>query len=214
MAGNTFLPGLSHYSDVTTAGPAYCLYLSALCSSAVLFGGINMKVKWTEPVEFARAFAQATGAAPTRRKQVWIGVGVGAVVAIIIPAFQLLFYLLHKKDLGVPVWVYFFAPAIAGVFAGFLPSMIATIPATIVLEDKGIHRIKPIGTIITAQLWPWETISALKVEDVTYGQVSFRVLVVCSQNEAGEILIGLGNTPVEQIDDIARQMGKKLEIRS
>jgi hypothetical protein len=172
-----------------------------------------MKVKWDEPVDFWRAAAQAAGAVPTRKKQVWIGLAAAAVVAVIIPAFQLLFYLLHNKAFEVPLWVYFFAPAISGVFMGALPSLIAAIPAKIIVHAKGIHRNKAIGSELSIEFWPWESIAAMTIENVTYGQATFRVLVLHTEKEPGEILIGLGKAPVEQIEQIARQMGKPLTIQ-
>lgn len=172
-----------------------------------------MKVKWEEPVEFSRAFARSSGSVPTRRAQVLAGVIAAAVVGVIIPAFQGFFYLLHQKDLGVPVYVYFVAPVLAGVFVGFLPAMISVIPAKVILDEKGIHRNKPIGTAIAMEFWLWEAVSALAIKDVEYNHGAFRVLVVRRQEQDGEILIGLGTAPVERIGELARHMGKALDVR-
>ena len=151
-----------------------------------------MNVKWDEPLEFSRAFAQDGYSADTQ-EPVLAGIITAAAVALIIPAFELFFYLLHKKSLGVPVYFYFVVPAVAGIFVRFLPSMVSSIPSKIILTEKGIHRNKAIGTVLSLQFWPWESISGLAIEDVQYGAGTYRVLVVRSDLEQGEILIGLGD---------------------
>jgi hypothetical protein len=173
-----------------------------------------MKVKWEEPVEFYRAFAQAAGAVTTRKSRLVAGIVVAAAVAVIIPAFQLFFFWLHKKDLGVPVYVYFVAPTIAGVFVYFLPAMAATIPATIVLTEKGIHCNRALGTHLSMELWPWDSIATLTVENMKCGPATFPVLVLRFVNDPGEIVLGLGTTPVERIDQAVRRMGKTLDVQT
>jgi hypothetical protein len=120
-----------------------------------------MKVQWDEPVEFIRAYMQSTGTVPTRSGRVWAGVITAAVVEALILAFQGFFYLLHKKDLGVPGYTYFVAPALAGVFVYFLPAMATAARCTIVLTEKGIHRNKALGTVLSLQVWPWDSITPL-----------------------------------------------------
>jgi hypothetical protein len=171
---------------------------------------MSTTIKWEEPVEFARAFARSRGKAPSRRTQVLLGVAAAVVVALVIPGFQLFFFLLHKKDLGVPVFVYFVAPLIAGLFMGLLPMMISVIPAKILLNEEGIQRNKPIGTVVQTELWRWEAISGLAIEDFKYGDAVHRVLVVRRRDENDETLIGLGSAPVEQIKELAERMGKSL----
>ncbi|MEA3212443.1 MAG: hypothetical protein QOE70_5500 [Chthoniobacter sp.] len=171
-----------------------------------------MKVKWDEPVEFIRAYLQSV-APITRRSRVWAAIGTAVVVDVLILAFWGFFYLLHKKDLGVPTYTYFVAPALAGLFVYFLPDMIASSRCVIVLTEKGIHRHKNFGSEIHMQLWPWESITELAVEEVRLGETVHRVLVVRSSLEQGDTMLGLGNTPLEPIEDAITRMGKTLVYR-
>jgi hypothetical protein len=172
-----------------------------------------MKIQWEEPVEFSQAYVQSTGTVPTRRGKIFAGFITAGVVAALTLAFEKFFYLLHNKDLGVPLYFHFVAPIIAGVFVAFLPFMVSVIPSKIILTEKGIHRNKPIGTIISMQFWPWESITELAIEDVRYGEGVYRVLVVRSHLEQGEILIGLGGAPLNRINEAVAQMGKTLVNR-
>ena len=172
-----------------------------------------MKLQWQEPIEFSQAVVRSKGPPPSRRNKIVAGIIAAAVVAGLTYGFEVFFYLLHKKDLGVPLYFYFVAPTIAGVFVAFLPSMVAVIPSTIILTEQGIHRNKPIGTILTMQLWPWESITELAIEDVRYGDGVYRVLVVSSDLELSDTLLGLGNAPLENIADFVGQMGKTLVMR-
>ena len=172
-----------------------------------------MKVKWDEPVEFIRAYLQSIDAVPTRRSRVWAAVITAVVVDGLILAFWGFFYLLHKKDLGVPTYTYFVAPAIAGMFVYFLPVMVSSSRCVNVLTDKGIHRNKNVGTAISMQLWPWESITELAVEEVRLGETVHRVLVVRSSLEQGDVLLGLGDTPMEPIEDAITRMGKTVVYR-
>src|SRR5262245_32263734 len=129
-----------------------------------------MKVQWDEPVEFVRAYLDSMGMTPSRRGRLWASVIVAAAVDGLILAFQGIFYLLHKKDLGVPGYTYWVAPAVTGVFVYFLPTMVTAARCTIVLTEKGIHRNKALGTKLLMQVWPWDTISELAVEDVRFGE--------------------------------------------
>lgn len=172
-----------------------------------------MKVQWDEPVEFTRAYLQSVDAVPTRRGRVWAAVITAVVVDSLILAFWGFFYLLHKKDLGVPTYTYFVAPAIAGVFVYFLPVMISSSRCVIVLTEKGIHRNKNVGTAISMQLWPWDSITELAVEEVRYGETIHRVLVVRSSLEQGDTLLGLGDTAMEPIEDATSRMGKTIVYR-
>jgi hypothetical protein len=172
-----------------------------------------MKVQWDEPVEFFQAYLQSTQSIPTRRGRVWAGVLTAAVVVGLILAFQVFFYLLHKKDLGVPGYTYFVAPALAGVFVYFLPTMLIAARCTIVLTEKGIHRNKALGSEMSCQVWPWDSISELAVEDVRYGESVHRVLVVRSSLAQGDILLGLGDTPLDRIEKAVTRMGKVLVNR-
>jgi hypothetical protein len=63
------------------------------------------------------------------------------------------------------------------------------------------------------QFWPWDSISELAIEDVQLGEGVHRVLVVRSQLEQGEILIGLGGAPLERINVLVAKMGKTLVNR-
>jgi hypothetical protein len=172
-----------------------------------------MKVQWDEPVEFIQAYLQSIDAVPTRRGRVWAAVITAVVVDGLILAFWGFFYLLHKKDLGVPTYTYFVAPAIAGVFVYFLPVMVSSSRCVIVLTEKGIHRNKNLGTAISMQLWPWDSITELAVEDVRFGETVHRVLVVHSSLEQGDTLLGLGETPLALIEDAITRMGKTLVKR-
>jgi len=135
------------------------------------------------------------------------------VVDGLIVAFQGFFYLLHKKDLGVPTYTYFVAPALAGVVLYFLPTMVTAARCTIVLTEKGIHRNKALGTAMSLQVWPWDSISELAVEDVRCGDRMYRVLVVRSSLEQGDIMLGLGDTPLDRIEMAVTQMDKTLVNR-
>jgi hypothetical protein len=172
-----------------------------------------MKVQWDEPVEFFRAYLQSTGSVPTRRGRVWAGVIAAAVVDGLILGFQGLFYLLHQKDPGVPSYTYFVAPALAGSFVYFLTTMVTAARCTILLTEKGIHRNKALGSKLITQTWPWDSIYELAVEDVRYGESVHRVLVVRSSLEQGDVLLGLGDTPVDRIEEVADLMGKTLVSR-
>ncbi len=172
-----------------------------------------MKVQWDEPVEFIRAYLQSIDAVPTRRGRAWAAVFTAVVVDGLILAYWGFFYLLHKKDLGVPTYTYLVAPAIAGVFVYFLPVMISSSRCVIVLTEKGIHRNKNLGTAISMQLWPWDSITELAVEKVRFGETFHRVLVVHSTLEQGDTLLGLGDTPLEPIEDVITRMGKTLVHR-
>ena len=172
-----------------------------------------MKVQWDEPVEFFRAYMQATGTAPTRRGRAWAAVIAAAVVAGLILAFQELFYVLHKKDPGVPGYTYLVGPALAGLVVYFLPTMVTASRCTIVLTEKGIHRNKAMSTLISYQVWPWDSISELAIEEIPYGKTVHRVLVVRSSIEQGEVLLGLGNTPLDPIEKTVISMGKTLVNR-
>ncbi len=172
-----------------------------------------MKIKWDEPTAFARAVAQSTGAVPTRRGRVWAAVITAAVVDGLILAFQGLFYLLHKKDLGVPGYTYVAAPALAGAFVYFLPALAIAARCTVVLTEKGIHRNKALGTVLSLQVWPWDSISGLAVEDIRFGETVHRVLVVRSSLERGDVLLGLGDTPLDRIEKAVSRMGKTLVNR-
>jgi hypothetical protein len=169
---------------------------------------MSTKITWEEPVEFFRAYIKSTGTLPTRRQQFVAGIIAAAVVAGLAWGFEWFFYWLHKKDLGVPAYFYVVAPLIAGLFVFFLVPMLMSISATIVLNEKGIHRNKAIGTHLVLEHWPWESISKLAIEDIRYGDSVFRVMVVRSDQESADILIGLGDAPLEQIYDFAVQMGK------
>jgi hypothetical protein len=105
-----------------------------------------MKVQWQEPVEFFRAYMQSTGTVPTRRTWLVAGIIAAAVVLVLTLAYEWFFFLLHQKDLGVPLYFYFVAPAISCVFVWLLPSMLLAIPATIVLNERGMYRNKPFGS--------------------------------------------------------------------
>ena len=172
-----------------------------------------MKVQWDEPVDFIRAYLQSIDAVPTRRGRVWAALITAVVVDCLILAFWGFFYLLHKRDLGVPTYTYFVAPALAGLFVYFLPVMIASSRCVIVLTEKGIHRHKNFGTESSMRLWPWESITELAVEEVRLGETVHRVLVVRSSLEQGDTMLGLGNTPLEPIEDAITRMGKTLVYR-
>ena len=172
-----------------------------------------MKVQWDEPVDFIRAYLKSIDAVPTRRGRVWAAVITAVVVDGLILAFWGFFYLLHKKDLGVPTYTYFVAPAIAGVFVYFLPVMISSSRCVIVLTEKGIHRNKNVGTAISMQLWPWDSITELAVEEVRFGETVHRVLNMHSSLEEGDILFGLGDTPLKPIEDAITRMGKTMVYR-
>ena len=81
-----------------------------------------MKVQWDEPVEFIRAYQQSTGTVPTRRWRVWAAVITATVVDGLILAFQGFFYLLHKKDLGVPGYSNSRLGTKRSLFLGSIPS--------------------------------------------------------------------------------------------
>jgi hypothetical protein len=172
-----------------------------------------LKVQWDEPVEFVRAYLRSTGSAPTRRGRIWAAVIAAVVVDGLILAFQGFFYLLHHKDLGVPWYTYLVAPALAGLFVYFLPTLASGARCTIVLTEKGIHRNKALGSAISCQLWPWDSISELAVEDIRYGESVHRVLVVRSSLEQGDILLGLGDTPLDRVETAVTRMGKTLVNR-
>ncbi len=131
----------------------------------------------------------------------------------LILGFQEFFFLLHHKDLGVPLYTYFVAPVLAGFFVYFLPTMITAALCTIILTEKGIHHNKALGSELITQIWPWDSISELAVEDVRYGESVHRVLVVRSSLEQGDILLGLGDTPVNRIEEVVTLMGKTLVNR-
>jgi hypothetical protein len=169
-----------------------------------------MKVQWDEPVAFRRAYLQSMAPVPTRRGRVRAGVITAVVVDGLILAFQGFFYLLHKKDLGVPEYTYIVAPGLAGLFVYFLPTMVVAARHVNVLTEKGIHRNVALGDQIESQLWPWDSISELAVEDVRYGETVHRVLVVRSSLEQGDILLGLGDTPLDRIEKAVTRMGKPL----
>jgi hypothetical protein len=172
-----------------------------------------MKVQWDEPVEFIRAYVQSTGSVPTRRGRACAAIFTAAAVDGLILAFQGFFYLLHKKDLGVPGYTYLVAPVLAGVFVYYLPTMVTAARCTIVLTEKGIHRNKALGTAISFQVWPWDSVSELAIEDIQYGESVHRVLVVRSSLEQADILLGLGDTPLDRIEKAVTQMGKTLVNR-
>jgi hypothetical protein len=172
-----------------------------------------MNVQWDEPVEFIQAYLQSIDAMPTRRGRVWAAVISAIVVDGLILAFWGVFYLLHQKDLGVPTYTYFVAPAIAGVFVYYLPVMISSSRCVIVLTEKGIHRNKNVGTAISMQLWPWDSITGLAVAEVRLGDTVHRVLVVHSSLEPGDILLGLGDTPLEPIQEAITRMGKTMVLK-
>jgi hypothetical protein len=172
-----------------------------------------MKLQWQEPAEFTRAVARSKGAVFTLWQQVLLGIGAAVVVVLLTAGFEWFFFWLHKKDLGVPTYFYFVAPVIAGVTAGFFPYMLSRLPATIILTEKGIHRNKAIGSEMHVQLWPWATITGLAVEEVEYAGETFPVLVVNCRDQSGEILLGLGDAPVDKINDFVSQMGKNLVLR-
>jgi hypothetical protein len=172
-----------------------------------------MKVQWDEPAAFRRAYLQSTGSFPTRRGRVWAAVVTAAVVDGLIVGFQGFFYLLHKKDLGVPLYTYFVAPALAGLFVYFLPAMVIAARCTIVLTEKGIHRNKALGSELQTQCWPWDSISELTIEEVQLGESVHRVLAVRSSLEQGDVLLGLGDTPLDRIENAVSRMGKTLVNR-
>jgi hypothetical protein len=91
--------------------------------------------------------------------------------------------------------------------------MVIAARCTIVLTEKGIHRNKAVGSELIIQLWPWDSISELAVEDVRFGESVHRVLVVRSSLEQGDILLGLGNTPLDRIEKAVTRMGKTLVNR-
>jgi hypothetical protein len=172
-----------------------------------------MKLKWEEPVAFRQACAEAAGQVMTRRSRLLAAITVAAGVDLATFAFQMFFFWLHKKDLGVPLYFYFVAPAFAGVFIYFLPTMAATVPATVILTDQGVHRNRALGTHLTLELWLWDSIAALTVKNMPVGKATFRVLALRLANEPDEIVLGLGTAPVEEIAVAVRQMGKTLEVR-
>jgi hypothetical protein len=172
-----------------------------------------MKVQWQEPVEFFRAYMKSTGTVPTRRGRILAGIIAAAVVALLTLAFEKFFFLLHGKDLGVPGYFYYVAPAIVGFVVWLFPTMLLAIPATIVLNERGVYRIKPFGSELSVDSWPWESITEMAVEDVQYGEATFRVLVVRSRLVQGDMLFGLGSAPLERIGEVAAQMGKTLVNR-
>ncbi len=169
-----------------------------------------MKVQWDEPVDFVRDYQRSRGDEPTRRGRALTAVITAVVVDGLVVGFDWFFYLLHKKDLGVPAYTYVVAPVLAGVFVYFLPTMATGARCTIVLTENGIHRNKALGTILSLQLWPWDSISELAVEEFRHGDVAHRVLVVRSSLEPGDVLLGIGDTPFERIAQAVAQMGKKL----
>ena len=170
-----------------------------------------MKIKWDEPAEFNRAYIKSMGMEPTRKGRFMAAIITAIVIDLLVVGFWGFFYLLHKKDLGVPTYTYFVAPAIAGVFVYFLPVMLASSRCVIVLTEKGIHRHKNVGTATAMELWPWDSITALAVEEVQYGKSVHRVLVVRSSLEPVDILLGLGDTPLDRIEPAIIQMGKTLK---
>ncbi len=172
-----------------------------------------MKVKWEEPIEFFRACLLSQGNVPTRRGRLLAGIFVGGVVSFLALAFEWFFFWLHKKDLGVPLYFYFVAPVISGVFAYFLPVMIMAIPYTIILNERGIYRNKPYGKELSVEFWPWESISEMAIQDVQFGEEVFRVLVVRTQLEPGEIVIGIDGAPLDRINALVTQMGKTITSR-
>ena len=169
-----------------------------------------MKVQWDEPVEFIRDYLQSIDAVPTRRSRVWAAVITAVVVDGLILAFWSFFYLLHNKDLGVPSYTYVVAPAIAGVFVYILPVMMSSSRCVIVLTEKGIHRNKNFGSQISMQLWPWDSITELTVEEVRFGETVHRVLVVHSSLDPNDTLLGLGDAPMKPIEDAIARMGKTM----
>lgn len=172
-----------------------------------------MKIVWEEPLKFAQAIVRSTGTVPSYRVRWVAGIIAAAAIAVITAGFELFFRWLHNKDLGVPAYFYFAAPPIAGLFVGFLPYMLSVIPAKIILTEKGIHRNKPIGSEIAMQFWPWDSIFAMAIEEIRYGDEVHRVLVVRSELEQGDILLGLGAAPLDQIHAAANQMGKTIVNR-
>lgn len=173
-----------------------------------------MKVQWKEPVQFKLAYARAMGGEPSRRRLVIAGLIAAAVVAGLTAGFEWFFHALHNKDLGVPAYFYVVAPTLAGLFIGFFPRMLASIPATIVLDDKGAHRNMPVGSEMSIQFWPWQSIEGMAIEDVTYSGVTFRVLVVRCPDSPAEVMFGLGDVRIDSIEEIARaRTARGLEIK-
>jgi hypothetical protein len=173
-----------------------------------------MKIQWEEPAAFIRAVARSKGATLSRWQQVAIGVGAAIVVFLLTLGFEWFFFWLHKKDLGVPAYFYVVAPVISGIVAGFFPTMLGVIPATIILTDKGIHRNKPIGQHMDLRFWPWESVTGMAIENVEYAGEVHRVLVVKFRDQFEEVLLGLGKASVDEIRAAARQVGKDLVVNA
>lgn len=171
---------------------------------------MSAKIKWEEPAEFTRDFVRANGEAPSRLTVILAALLVTGAVVLLIWGYEQFFLWLHKKDLGVPLYVYLVFPPLAGLFVGFLPKMAAVIPATIILTEKGIHRNKAIGSTMSLQLWPWETITKLTMEEVQFGDNVHRALVVKSELEAVDVLIGLGNAPLPEVIEFIDRMDTPL----
>jgi hypothetical protein len=181
--------------------------------SVLTNGRAGMKIQWDEPVEFFRDYLVATGRAPSRRRRAWIAVLAALAVAALILAFEVVFWVLLKKDPEVPRYTYIVGPALTALFMYFLPTMVTASRCTIVLTEQGIHRNKAMGTHMSLEFWPWDSISELAIEDMQVGTATHRVLVVCGSLQQGDILLGLGNTPLDPIEQTATQMGKPLHIR-
>lgn len=176
-------------------------------------GFANLKLQWEEPVEFARDFAQSVGNVATVGQRVRMGLGAAAVVGVIIPAFQLFFFWLHKKDLGVPVYVYIVMPVIAGLFVYYLPAMASVIPCTMVIDDKGIHRLKPLGTVISEELVPWGAVAELVIDTESFSGRRHRVLIVRCHTSAQEMVCGLGKASVDELAAHVESREHRLDVR-
>ncbi|QDU95606.1 hypothetical protein [Lignipirellula cremea] len=172
-----------------------------------------MKVQWEEPVEFFQAYLQETGSIPSPRNRILAGVAAAAFVALLVLGFEWFFFWLHQKDLGVPLWVYFVAPGISGVVVWFFPVMLMATPATIVLDEEGLHRIKPVGSQLTVTHWPWENLAELTLDEVRYGQKVFPVLVVRTAPEGEEMLFGVGGAPLDRLRELATHRGRTIGDR-
>ncbi len=173
-----------------------------------------MKIQWEEPVQFAQACARSQGKLLTRQYRVMIGLGTAVLVVLLTQGFEWFMFWLHKKDLGVPLYFYVIAPPIAGLTVYFLPAMASSVPATIVVNDEGVYRLKPLGTIIQTERWPWEEITSLAVRDETVDGHRHRVLAVHTQSEPAEVLLGLGSASVDELEVAVKQMGKELLVQA
>ncbi len=175
-----------------------------------------MNLKWEEPVEFSRALAQNLGRAPTRTRQFLNGAAAAIAVALLTWAFEWFFFQLHQKDLGVPGYFYIIAALIAAIFVFFLPMMVASIPARILLNERGVQRIRPIGTFVSVKLWTWDSISTVAIDQFSWDQQVFPVLIIQLLDQSEAIRIGLPNTSIEQtveeIRTLAQQLGKHVDV--